>query len=219
MRTFTSRLIGLLVALFSFFPGGAAATQPPSLANACTIDKGLAKVLMRGMSDIREVTVIAPDGGVLYLYSPARGVYHLNTPRSASLDIDPRTQMGAQYADDGKLHERTVFDDTGPYRIVVLGKASNPAPNVPFARVACAVDYAASGELRTAEVVSNLGRDLASVIASCPVAQGAGIMPACRDSGSCQTGGHGYCCSNREAGGPCYCNNCCVAAKTSTLGQ
>lgn len=175
----------------------------------CVIRGGMAHIAPHGVADVREVTVLRPDGGVVYLYSPQLGVYHLTGVVRGSFDVDPRIQLGAQYAEDGKLHQRSVFSDTGMYRLIVLGKAKNSAAGVQYARMGCALDFSGEQGFRKTESLNADTLNELSFLQDCE--EKFGVMIGCRASSGCQDAGHGYCCSESGVGSPCYCNNCCVA--------
>ncbi|MGE4366140.1 hypothetical protein [Thermomonas sp.] len=181
----------------------------PRPSEFCVIRGGVAHIVPYGMVDMREVTVLRPDGGVVYLHSPQLGVYHLTVGVRGSFDVDPRIQLGAQYAEDGKLHQRSVFSDAGVYRLIVLGRAKDSASGIQYARVGCALDFSGEQGVRKIESLNADALNLSSFLRDCQKKQG--VMAGCRASSGCQGAGHGYCCSESGVGSPCYCNNCCVA--------
>ncbi len=185
----------------------------------CSVSNGIARITPHGMSDVREVTAVAPDGGVVYLYSPKLGVHNLKFLRSGTIEIDPHSQLGSQYAEDGELHQRASFSDEGSYRLVVLGKASKAAKNVLYTRIGCALDFAESAGFKRALPLAGLAKNPIASALDCPAGKEASVLSRCRDSPGCETSGNGYCCSySGGTGGPCFCNNCCVA-KASTQSR
>lgn len=211
MRVFNLLALGYIAAAVYVFTPVNLKAQSASSDTHCAVSNGIARVMPRGMSDVREVTVIRPDGGLVYLYSPQLGIYNLASPGGGLIEVNPLSQLGSQYAEDGKLHPRKIFSDTGNYRLIVLGKATKATPGVQYWRIGCSLDFTENQGFQRAQVLSGIAEDAISSSLSCPKGEQATLMAMCRASSGCQSGGHGYCCSAEGAGGPCFCDNCCVA--------
>ena len=211
MRTLKSTLMGLVATFLYLFAAPNLQAQSISTDSPCTVSNGIARISPKGMSDVREVTVLRPDGGVVYIYSPQLGVYNLVSPRAGTIAIDPLSQVGSQRAEDGKLHQRTIFSDAGSYRLIVLGKMAKATSNMQYTRIGCSLDFAENQGFQRVTVLNAIAKDPISSSLACPKGEQPALMAACRPSGGCQSGGDGYCCSQGGPGTPCWCNNCCVA--------
>ncbi|WP_297830952.1 hypothetical protein [Thermomonas sp.] len=211
MRRFKAISTGFAFAFACVFSPASLNAQPATSDAPCVVSNGIVRITPQGMSDVREIIVTRPDGGIVYLYSPRLGVYNLMSPGHGLIEVNPASQRGAQYADDGKLHEREIFSDSGSYRVDVLGKSGKPVPGIQYSRLACSLDFVDGRGFQRATPLHGVARDPVSFISDCPAKGQPDLRAACNSSSGCQNGGHGYCCSSAGQGGPCYCNNCCVA--------
>lgn len=202
---------GYITAVACVFVPATLKAQSASPDTTCAVSNGVLRVTPGAMSDVREVTVIRPDGGVVYIYSPQLGVYNLASPSRGIIEVNPLSQFGSQYAEDGKLHSRRIFSDTGSYRLVVLGKTTKTLPGVQYSRSGCALDFDQNQGFKATKALSDIAKEPLSSSLSCPAGKQPTLYALCRASGGCESQGNGYCCSADGAGGPCYCDNCCVA--------
>lgn len=211
MRPFRLLAFGCVIASIIGFAPAHLKAQSASTSTPCAVSNGIARIVPHGMTDVREVTVLRPDGGVVYLYSPQLGVHNLASPGGGTIEVNPLSQLGSQYAEDGKLHSRKIFSDSGSYSLIVLGKASKTRPQVQYSRMGCSLDFTENEGFQRVKILDALAKSAHSSSLACPKGEQPALMAACRSSSGCQSGGNGYCCSEGGPGTPCYCNNCCVA--------
>ena len=193
------------VAIFIFF--GSQPAKSADLSVVCSEKGGLIEVSFSDGRIPANFVVLRPDGGMVYVASPgSKTDFRKRGVRSGTLVVDPIGQIGEQFTEDGSKQPRVVFDDAGTYTLL-FSRSNEVQQSTEDSSCKINVDDMGKASLVSVSIDRTLDQcETATTLA--PV--------NCRSSSSCQSGGHGYCCSrsSSDPNSPCYCNNCCVAAMT-----
>jgi len=213
MNAFKLLILGCIAAVAYVLVSAELRAQAAQSNVECVVSNGIARIVLRDMANVREVKVLRPEGGVVYLYSHQLAVYSLAAPKEGVIEVDPWSQLGSQYAEDGKLHTRKAFSDTGNYNLIVLGEAAKATAQVKFLNIGCSLDLIEDKGFQQAEVLSpnSISQNSFLPRLDCPEEERLGVQSSCRPSLSCENAGRGYCCTAVRPGDPCFCDNCCVA--------
>lgn len=197
-------LFGCIAALI--IPMTALADDPIAEQVSCATDGEKIEITFASAPEPRNFTVLRPDGGMVFISSTDSDRdyrTHEGVPKTLVVYIDQ--QRGEQYAEDGAKHPRLVFTESGIYTLLF----SDPRhPQTSVEGHSCKVVISDSGSASIA---------MEGEQPRCNTRLGGLRDSGCRPSDGCRSGGHGYCCSHSSPSSPCYCNDCCIATRSTTI--
>ncbi|WP_240095655.1 hypothetical protein [Thermomonas flagellata] len=208
--------IAFVLAAWLGLSPGAIHAQSAADAGTCSVRQQgqVLRIVPHDMSDVREISILRPDGGRMYLYRPEDGAQFLPPMVRGGFEFDAQQQLALQRADDGKFHPRKVFGEAGRYVFQVIGKTTKTIPGIVYSRNVCEVDFAPETGITGAQETHAA---ISTARPALPAGGCAGhphLQAVCNATQGCSSE---RCCSRDTPGSTCYCSTCCVAvAATGT---
>lgn len=202
--------IACVLAAWLGMPPGPAHAQAAADAGTCSVHRQgqVLRIVPHDMSDVREISILRPDGGRMLLYRPEDGAQFLPPMVRGGFEFDAQQQLALQRADDGKWHPRKVFGEAGRYVFQVLGKTTKTLPGIVYSRNVCEVEFAPETGLTGARETNAAISAARPALPAGDCAGHPGLRAICNATSGCNSE---RCCSRDVPTGACYCNTCCVA--------